>query len=327
MENNAIQVIDEIVLIKEVTFTNFITEARTGTMTFIRPENGGEEIHCEFIDKDRKIAKAITELPTEVSFRIHMKYRFLINDETTMLIDVVDAYLNNDFRIHVYRGYLALASVEIDEKRNFKLGRIHTTKDGSHGEYIDTDEVSEEGSDIFVVYNETVYNAMTFFLHMVHCTNRRSPVLILYHETEMEKRILSFKFTDAWDEKDKELFNTINSTDYRLSTYCESDGTVLPKFDYYMDGKIDGIHFYVGEEGSLMILSFEEKVTKGHYRINISNVTAIDYFMSNAMSFSQMQHRFYLHDNGNLLRNSLHGMRCYAIDPISQEDMTRTNKK
>lgn len=319
MENKSIQVIDEVVLIKEVIFTNFITEARTGTMTFIRPESDGEEIHCEFIDKDRKIVKAITELPTEVSFRIHLKYRFLINNGT-MLIDVVDAYLNNDFRIHVYRGYLALASVETDEKRNFKLGRIHTTKDGFHGEYVDTDEVSEEGSDIFVVYDETVYNAMTFFLHMVRCTNRQSPVLILYHEVGMQKVIFSFKFTDDGDEKDKELFNTINSTDYRLSMYCESDGTVLPKFDYHMDGKIDGIHFYIGEEGPLMILSVEGKITKGHYRIIITNITAIDYLMSNVMSFSQMTHRFYLHDDNNPLRKSLHGKRCYAIDPISQEE-------
>lgn len=175
MENELIRIIDEVVLIKEVTFADFITKSRMGTMTFIRPDNG-EEIHCTFIDKDRKIARAITELPTQVSFRIHMKYR-MINIVEDVVIDVVDAYINNDFRIHVYRGYLALASVETDEKRNFKLGRIHTNRD----------EVSEEGSDIFVVHDETVYNAMTFFLHMVHATNRQSPVLILYEENGIQR--------------------------------------------------------------------------------------------------------------------------------------------
>lgn len=314
MENNAIQVIDEIVLIKEVTFTNFITEARTGNMTFIRPRDG-EEIHCEFIDKDRKIAKAITELPTEVSFRIHLKYRFLINDGT-MLIDVVDAYLNNDFRIHVYRGYLVKSSIKTDEKGNFKFGSIIVDSGSDDYPY-----------DEFIVYDETVYEAMNFFLHMVRSTNHQSPVLILYNETEIEKRILSFKFTDDGNEKDKELFNTINSTDYRLSTYCESDGTLLPKFDNYLDGKIDGIHFYITEEGPLMILSVDGK-DKRHVRINITNVTAIDYFMSNAMSFSQMSYRFYLHEDNNPLRKPLHGNLCYAIDSISQEEnMTRTNKK
>lgn len=325
MENELIRIIDEVVLIKEVTFADFITESRTGTMTFIRPDNG-EEIHCKFIDKDRKIAKAITELPTQVSFRIHMKYR-MINIVDDVVIDVVDAYINNDFRIHVYRGYLALASVETDEKRNFKLGRIHTNRDEPREEYIDTDEVSEEGSDIFVVHDETVYNAMTFFLHMVHVTNRQSPVLILYEETGTRKEVLSFKFTDDVDEKDKKLFNTITAMDYRLSTYCESDGTFLPKFDYYMDGKIDGIHFYIGEEGPFMILSFQEKVTRLNHRINITNVTAIDYFMSHAMSFSQMPHRFYLHGDNNSLRTSLDGKRCYAIEPISQEEYDKEEKE
>lgn len=324
MENHAIQVIDEIVLIKEVTFANFIAEARTGTMTFIRPDDG-EEIHCEFIDKDRKIAKAITELPTEVSFRIRMKYRFLINDGT-MLIDVVDAYLNNDFRINVYRGYLMMTSTEIDEKGGFKIGWIHTRTD--YTEDINTDEVSEEGSDIFTVYDKSVYDAMTFFIHMIHCTNRQSPVLILYHEVGMRKSILSFKFTDDGNEKDKdkELFNTINSTDYRLSTYCESDGTVLPKFNYYMDGKIDGIHFYPTEEGPLMILSLQGK-SNGSCRIKITNHTAIDYFMCHAMSSSQMPHRFYIHEDNKLLLYQPIDKRCYAIDAIPLDEYEKEDEE
>ena len=301
MENQAIQVIDEVVLIKEVTFTNFITESRTGTMTFVRPNNGEEEIHCEFIDKNRKIAKAITELPTEVSFRIHLKYRFLINDGT-MLIDVVDAYLNNDYQIHVVKTYLESASIKTDDRGGFEYGIIHTKYDGN-----------------FIVYYDGVYDAMSFFIHMINTTSRQSPVLILYEEVGTRKEVLSFKFTDDGDEKDKELLDTITSTDYRLSTYCESDGTVLPKFDYYMDGKIDGIHFYIGEEGPLMILSFQEKVTRSNYRINITNVTTIDYFMSHAMSFSQMPYRFHLHEDDNQLRNQLHGKRCYAIAIIPPE--------
>ena len=44
MENELIRIIDEVVLIKEVTFADFITESRTGTMTFIRPDNGKKSI-------------------------------------------------------------------------------------------------------------------------------------------------------------------------------------------------------------------------------------------------------------------------------------------
>lgn len=308
MENQAIQVIDEVVLIKEVTFTNFITESRTGTMTFVRPNNGEEEIHCEFIDKNRKIAKAITELPTEVSFRIHLKYRFLINDGT-MLIDVVDAYLNNDYQIHVVKTYLESASIKTDDRGGFEYGIIHTKYDGN-----------------FIVYYDGVYDAMSFFIHMINTTSRQSPVLILYEEVGTRKEVLSFKFTDDGDEKDKELLDTITSTDYRLSTYCESDGTVLPKFDYYMDGKIDGIHFYIGEEGPLMILSLQGK-SNGSCRIKITNHTAIDYFMCHAMSYSQMPHRFYIHEDNKLLLYQPIDKRCYAIDAIPLDEYEKEDEE
>lgn len=312
MENNSLQPIIEKVFIEEITFTDFISESRTGTMTFSRPNN--DVIHCEFIDKERKIAKALMEMPTGRSFIMDMKYRFLSTDNP-ILIDVMDVIVNNDFRIHVYRGYLALASVETDEKRNFKLGRIHTTKDGSHGKYIDTDEVSEEGSDIFVVYNETVYEAMNFFLHMVRVTNRQSQVLILYHKDGMEKQILSFKFTDEDNTDDAKLFELIDSNDYRISNYLESDDLILPKFDTYFDAKIEAMNFYIGEKGPYVIIGFRDINGGFAKRVYLANVTAIDYFMSNALKVSQLNYRFYLGRESGIT-----GYYCYAITNIPFED-------